>query len=92
MYVKISKQDSEAIQNFHNEILTSETQVNLKSDLKDDPNNTYNILHSVIQYAKYKHMPTNLIKYNKFKYNKSKWVNFGIIKSIPFRDNLLKKP
>ncbi len=92
MYVKITKQDSEAIQNFHNEILTSEKLVNLKSDLKEDPNNTYNILHSVIQDAKNKHMPTNLIKYNKYKHKKSKWVTFGIIKSIQFRDNLYKKP
>ncbi len=30
VYVKITKQDSEAIQNFHNEILTSEKLVNLK--------------------------------------------------------------
>ncbi len=87
---KITKQDSEAIQSFHNEILTSEQLVNLKSDRKEDPNNTYNILHSVIQDAKNKHMPTNLIKYIKYKHNKSKWVTFGIIKSTQFRDNLYK--
>ncbi len=40
LYVKISKNDSEAIQNFHNEILKSEKLVNLKSYLKEDPNNT----------------------------------------------------
>ncbi len=78
---KITKQENEAIQNFHNEFLTSEQLVNLKSDRKEDPNNTYNILHCVIQDAKNKHMPTNLIKYIKYKHNKSKWVTFGIIKS-----------
>ncbi len=40
---------------------------------------------------KIKHMPTKLIKYNKYKYKKSKWVTIGIIKSIPFRGNLYKK-
>ncbi len=33
-------------------------------------------------------MPTNLIKYNKYKHKKSKYVTFGIIKSLQFRDNL----
>ncbi len=89
--VKITKQDNEAIQKFHNEILTSDKLINLKSDLNEYPNNTYNILHSVIQDAKDKHIPTKLIKYNKYKHKKSKWVTFGIIKSIQFRDNLYKK-
>ncbi len=34
---------------------------NLKSDIKEDPNNTYNIWHSVVQDAKNIHMPTKLI-------------------------------
>ncbi len=38
----------DAIQNFHNEILTSDKLINLQGDLKEDPNNTYDILHSVI--------------------------------------------
>ncbi len=36
-------------------------------------------------------MPTKLIKYNKYKHKKFKWVTFGIIKSVQFRDNLYKK-
>ncbi len=36
-------------------------------------------------------MPTKLVKYNKYKHQKSKWVTFGIIKSIQYRDNLYKK-
>ncbi len=36
-------------------------------------------------------MPTKLIKYDKYKHKKSKWVTFGIIESIQFRDNLYKK-
>ncbi len=65
--------------------------INLKQDLKEDPNNTYNVLHNVIQDAKNKHMPTKLVKYNKYKHKKSKCVTFGIIKSIQYRDNLYIK-
>ncbi len=35
-------------------------------------------------------MPTKSIKYNKYKHKKSKWVTFGIFKSIHFRDNVYK--
>jgi hypothetical protein len=91
VYVRITKQDSETTQKINQEILTSEKLINLKSDLKENPNKTYNILHSVIQDAKNKHMPSKLIKFTKYKHKKSKWVTFGIIKSIKFRDNLYKK-
>ncbi len=59
VYVKITKQDNESIHNFFNEILTSDKLINLKSDLNGDPNNTYNVLHNVIQNAKINTCPLN---------------------------------
>ncbi len=47
VYVKITKQDNESIQSFHNEILTSDKLIHLNSDIIEDPNYTYNVLHSV---------------------------------------------
>ncbi len=91
VYVKITKQDNQAIQNFYNEILTSDRLININNALIEDPNNTYNVLHIVIQDAKNKHMPSKLIKFSKYKHKRSKWVTFGIIKSIQYRDNLYKK-
>ncbi len=35
-------------------------------------------------------MPCKIIKFNKYKYKKSKWITAGIIKSIQYRDNLYK--
>ncbi len=58
------------MQNVYNEILTSAKFINLKPDLKEDPNNTYNVLHNVIQDAKNKHMPSKFVKYNKYKHKK----------------------
>ncbi len=40
VYVRITKQDNQAIQNFYNEILTSNKLINIKHDLEEDPNNT----------------------------------------------------
>ncbi len=46
------KKDNKAKQNFYNEILTSNKLINLKTDVMENPNNTYNILNTVIQDAK----------------------------------------
>ena len=35
-------------------------------------------------------MPLRKVKYNKHKHKKTKWISFGIIKSIKYRDNLYK--
>ncbi len=36
-------------------------------------------------------MPSKTIKFNKRKHKKSKWITFGIIKSISYRDDMYKK-
>ncbi len=36
-------------------------------------------------------MPEKVVKFNKYKHKRSKWITQGIIKSIHFRDNLYKK-
>ncbi len=56
-----------------------------------NPNTTYQVLHNVIQVAKNKHMPCKLVKFDKYKHKKNKWIISRIIKSIQYRDNLYKK-
>ncbi len=36
-------------------------------------------------------MPEKVVKFNKYKHKKSKWISQGIINSIHFRNNLYKK-
>ena len=36
-------------------------------------------------------MTSKLVKYNKYKHKKSKWITRGLLRSIRFRDNLYKK-
>ncbi len=40
---------------------------------------------------KNKHLPTTIVKFNKRKHKKSKWIRFGIIKSINYRDKIYKR-
>ncbi len=79
LYVKINKNDKESINKFHKEILTSNQLNSLNTNLIQDPNINYNILHSVIQNAKNTFMPQTFIKYDKRKHKKSKWITQSII-------------
>ncbi len=90
-FIRINKQDTEAINHLHNEILKSDLINNLVHNPIEDPNINYNILHDVIENAKNKHMPHKIVKFNRYKHKKSKWITKGILKSIEFRDNLYKK-
>ena len=59
----------------------------LNTDRKCDPNENYNILHSIISNSINEDFPSKLIKL-KHKHKHSKWITRGIIKSIIYRDNV----
>ncbi len=48
-------------------------------------------MHNILEHAKETHMPSKTVQLNKRKHKKSKWITFGIIKSINYRDDLYKK-
>ena len=56
-----------------------------------NPNASYNVILEVIETARKKHMTGKFVKFIKYKHKKSKWITYGILKSIRFRDNLYKK-
>ncbi len=89
-YVKITKQDKQSIQRFHEEMCHSLECVTFNNDLTKDFKDNYNVLHNIIQHAKTKHMPEILVKYNKYKHKNNPWITLGIIRSIHYRDNLYK--
>ena len=91
VFVRITKQDKDSIINFQNEISGSDELNTLIENLMVDPNINYNTLYKVLQNAKNKHMPSKVVKYNKYKHKKSNWITHGILKSIYYRDNLYKK-
>jgi len=89
-YVKITKQNTESVYNFNHEIASSfETNIFL-IDTNQDPNINYNKLHNIIEYAKNKHMPIKVVRFNRHKHKKSPWITQGIIHSIQYRDDLYK--
>ena len=59
-------------------------------DKQTDPNINYNILENILRNAVNKYIPLKKVKFNKYKHKRTRWITFGILKSIKFRDNLFK--
>ena len=79
------------IDNINNDICSSELDDKIDKRLTADPNISYNIIHDVIEKTKNTHMTSKLVKYNKYKHKKSKWITTGLLRSIRFRNDLYKK-
>ena len=63
----------------------------MNNDLSSDPNLNYDILHDHITKMKNKHLPFKFEKFHKHKHKNSKWISFGIIRSIKTRDAMYLK-
>ena len=62
----------------------------LKTRTPYTPNDLYITFENIINEAINVFMSLRKVKYNKYKHKKTKWISFGIIKSIKYRDNLYK--
>ena len=89
-FVKVVKYTPENIRRMQDEIDKSNLIQIINPSLTTDPNISYNALAHVIANAKNIHIPFKLVKYNKYKHKKSKWITPGILKSIKYRDKLYK--
>ena len=87
-FTRIFKQNDDVIQQIKNEINSSELHKNVDTSKTANPNASYNGILEVIETAGGKNMTG---KFNKYKHKKSKWITYGILKSIRFRDNLYQK-
>ena len=89
-YVKTYTNDTVSMQNFYAELngLNILEQLNLDSNC--NPNENYAKLENIITQVKEKHLPTKMVKFNKYKHKKCPWVTNGILNSIQYRDSFYK--
>ena len=90
-FIRKYVQIEDVITNINNDICSSEIYNKIDKRLTADPNVNYNIMHDIIEETKNTHMTSKLVKFNKYKHKKSKWITRGLLRSIRFRDNLYKK-
>lgn len=87
-YVKIDKCNDSAIESFISEIHSSHIYERMNKDLLFDPNVNYTLMENIILRAKEKHIPSKLVRFNKYKHKSSPWITNGILVSIRYRDKL----
>ena len=82
-WIKINTQNKKAILNIISDTSASNLYNKLDKSLTTDPNLSY-IIHEVIEKAKNNHMLSKLVKFDKYKHKKSKWITMDLLKSITF--------
>ena len=78
-YIKVFNHSKTDIDNFCREIEKSLNKSSYDPNLPQDPNQNYQILNYVISSAKEKHLPSKLIKVNKYKHKWTPWIATGIM-------------
>ena len=81
----------EAMETMRNSMMVENIIHRLNNDLLADPNENYDILHNHMIALKEKYMPDRFVKSHKYRHKRTKWITFGIIRSIKFRDDLYIK-
>ena len=61
------------------------------TDNSFDESDNYKGLVKSIGDAQKKQIDSKRFKYNKYRHKKCKWITFGLLKSIEFRDNLYRE-
>ena len=84
-FVKVSKYTNKSIKNIHEELDNSNILDKLNHSATD-PNDNFNTLSHIFTTVKNKHIPIKLVKFNKYKHKKSKWISEGILRSIRYQD------
>ena len=90
-FIKISNSDKESINHFHEALATSDRLNSLNVNPAQDPNINFSILQDTIQTAKNMYLPEKIVKFDKHKHKKSKWISQSLLKSVTFRDKLYKR-
>ena len=80
-----------AIQDMLTDMTECDISREMNNDLSSDPNLNYDILHDHITKMKNKHLPFKFEKFHKHKHKNSKWISFGIIRSIKTKDAMYLK-
>ena len=63
----------------------------LQSALDTNPQENYDTFIKLLSSAKNKHLPKRIVRFNKKKHKKAKWLTNGILKSINTKDKMYKK-
>ena len=77
-----------AKQAFLNDLISQDICEKLNKDNNCDPNENYMVLSDILEKSHEKYFPKKMVKFNKHRHKDKKWITYGIINSIAYRDKL----
>ena len=90
-FIDIECNDQRSMQAFLSELEDMDIYDKLEQSVDSNPHDNYDRFITLINNAKEKHLPKKTVKFNKKKQKQSKWMTYGILKSINTKDILYKK-
>ena len=90
-FIDIESNYQRSIQAFLRELEDMDIFDKLEQSVDSNPHDNYDLFTTLINDAKEKHLPKKTVKFNKEKHKKSKWMAYGILKTINIKDILYKK-
>ena len=63
----------------------------LDTNILEDPNRNYDILHEYMKKTKDTFFPVKYVKFHRHRHKKNRWITFGILRSIKSRDKMYVK-
>ena len=89
-YIEIERNDPRSMQNFVRELEELNIYDRLETPLNTNPQEKYATFLNMVNIAKNKHIPKKVVRFNKKKHKKAKWLTNGILKSINTKDTMYK--
>lgn len=90
-FVKLPSNSLENFETFHQSFSDLNLLDEIDISINADPSKNYNILEQSIIHTQSAAFPSKRVRFNKYKHKRSKWITYGIMKSIQFRDDLHKQ-
>ena len=89
-YIEIEQNDPRSMQNFARELEELNIYDRLETPLNTNPQENYPTFLNMVNIAKNKYLPKKVVRFNKKKHKKAKWLTNGILKSINTKDTMYK--
>ena len=89
-YIEIERNDPRSMQNFVRELEELNIYDQLETPLITNPQESYATFLNMVNIAKNKHLPKKVVRFNKKKHKKAKWLTNAILKSINTKYTMYK--
>ena len=87
-FIELEIFNDESIEKFQNEIANLEMHNQLDANINKNPNDNYTIVSTFLQNAKNKHIPKRIVKFNKRRHKKERWMTNELLAKIVIKNEM----